>query len=50
MPVRLFVWPPAEGAEIPKDYVGVTIESWENNGVHVGLSPSEYRTACGNSF
>jgi hypothetical protein len=44
MPVRLFVWPPTEDAEIPKDYVGVTIESWGDNGVHVGII---YRTSQG---
>ena len=47
MPVRLFVWPPAEGAEIPKDYVGVTIKSWGQNGVHVGII---YRTSQGGAW
>ena len=42
MSVRLFVWPPVKGAEIPKDYV--TIESWGENGVHVGII---YRTSQG---
>jgi len=37
MPLRLFVWPPAEGADIPKNYVGVFIERWGDQGVHTGI-------------
>jgi len=47
MPIRLFVWPPVEGADIPKDYVGVTVESWGVNGVHVGII---YRTSQGGAW